>query len=374
MKNIIYLLILMSSLSAHAQTETGFVINGTITGLEPSSMAYLSYDTDDTTVVDSTAIKNGKFTFEGMVSEPQSAYVQVRHGKSFSDDSSEEDYFGFLLENTTMKITANDSIGNAVLSGSLLNEQEEMISAQINPLRQKMTELGLRYKNKPKDEAYEAAVDTVKVLQEKMITIYGDFIDSNRDSYLALQYFNRIQLDYNFDPIVAEIAFGKFPEKLRHSAYGKETLKKIELAKKSEEGATVANFTQKTIDGNSFTLSSLKGKYVLVEFWASWCAPCRAENPNLRKLYHKLKDDNFEIVGISLDDADTKAAWVNAVKIDSLPWIQVSDLQGFDNEVAKVYGIKAIPQNFLVNPEGIIVAKNLRGEELAERLDEIFNN
>ena len=146
---------------------------------------------------------------------------------------------------------------------------------------------------------------------------------------------------------------------------GQQLTAKYDKAKQIAIGKSV-DFEQVDDKGNPFKLSSYKGKYVLVDFWASWCAPCRAENPNLLKAYQELKTKNFEIVGVSLDES--KAAWLNAVQKDAMPWMQVSDLKGFKTEVAVKYGITAIPQNFLINPDGIIIAKNLRGDQLTEAL------
>ena len=118
------------------------------------------------------------------------------------------------------------------------------------------------------------------------------------------------------------------------------------------------------------SLSSLRGRYVLVDFWASWCGPCRAENPNVVKVFQKYKDRNFHIIGVSLDRPGQQEKWMKAIHDDKLEWTHVSDLQFWNNEVAKQYGINAIPQNLLLDPEGKIIAKNLRGEELEAKLGE----
>ena len=120
------------------------------------------------------------------------------------------------------------------------------------------------------------------------------------------------------------------------------------------------------------SLSDFQGKYVLLDFWASWCGPCRQENPNLVKAYAAYNDKGFEILGVSLDNKDGKEAWVNAIEKDGLTWTQVSDLNSWNNEVARMYGVRAVPQSYLINPEGVIVAENLRGDLLEEKLAEIF--
>ena len=120
------------------------------------------------------------------------------------------------------------------------------------------------------------------------------------------------------------------------------------------------------------SLSDFQGKYVLLDFWASWCGPCRQENPNLVKAYAAYNDKGFEILGVSLDNKDGKEAWVNAIEKDGLTWTQVSDLNSWNNEVARMYGVRAVPQSYLIDPEGVIVAQNLRGEALEEKLAEIF--
>ena len=157
---------------------------------------------------------------------------------------------------------------------------------------------------------------------------------------------------------------------MKSSALAKRLTAKLESVKNTSVGGAALDFTQNDLNGQPVQLSSFKGKYVLLDFWASWCKPCREENPSVLKAYNQFKDKNFTVLGVSLDAEDTE--WKKAVKEDGMPWTQLSDLKGGENEAARMYGIEAIPANFLISPEGIIIAKDLRGEDLIKKLEEVI--
>jgi peroxiredoxin len=146
----------------------------------------------------------------------------------------------------------------------------------------------------------------------------------------------------------------------------------LEALKVTAIGSEAPDFIQNDVNGNPVKLSSFRGKYVLLDFWASWCGPCRQENPNVARNYARFKNKNFTVVGVSLDRPDGKSAWLAAIKSDGLDWTQLSDLKFWSNQAAALYSVTSIPQNYLIDPQGKIIAKNLRGEDLDAKLEQLF--
>jgi peroxiredoxin len=174
------------------------------------------------------------------------------------------------------------------------------------------------------------------------------------------------------DPNEIEPLLDGLSKGLRETETARSLRNALESLKTTADGAMAPDFEQRDTLGHPVRLSSFRGKYVLLDFWASWCGPCRQENPNIVKAYNRFKSKNFTIVGISLDRQDGEFAWMKAIRADHLDWTQLSDLKFWNNAVAQLYFVQSIPKNFLIDPTGKIVAQDLRGDDLELKLEEIF--
>jgi peroxiredoxin len=242
------------------------------------------------------------------------------------------------------------------------------------PLNVEYTKLSAQYAalSRAKDEEGMSKLEPkFDELDNKIKAVNGEYVKKYPQSPYALFALTEFA-GYDIDAAAVEPLFETLPSSVRESSSGKILAEKIAIAKKTGVGMYAIDFTQNDTADVPVHLSSFKGKYVLVDFWASWCGPCRAENPNVVKAFNKYKDRGFTILGVSLDRPGQKEKWMKAIHDDQLIWTQVSDLMFWDNSVAKLYGIEAIPQNYLLDPTGKIVAKSIRGEELEKKLQEIF--
>lgn len=374
MKQLLMIACLLSPSLLWAQGNS-YTINGNLAGVKAPAKAYLSYRIDGMTKMDSALIESGRFTFKGTADAVMPAVLLVdKVGTGFSR-TRPISAKGIYLEPGTITIVSPDSLENAVTGGTPLNVDNQKLSVMMKPTGEKMAQLMKEYRaatpeqrqSKEYGQSMEKKYEAIEADQKK---VKAQFIKENPNSLVSLDVLQRYE--YAPDYSVVGPMYAGLSDAVKNSKPGKEYAKTLANIKATSIGEMAPEFTQADTSGKPVALSSFRGKYVLVDFWASWCGPCRAENPNVVKNFNQYKDKNFTVLGVSLDRPNAKEAWLKAIQKDGLAWPQVSDLKFWDNEVAKQYGIRAIPQNFLIGPDGKIVAKNVRGEELGKKLGEVL--
>lgn len=358
--------------------QENFVIKGKVGSISTPSKIFLTYREGTTTTTDSAVVKNGTFDFKGQVKDITRATLVVDYkgvGIQNLDRRAQQDVLNIYLVNGTTEIKSKDSLSKAKVTGTKVNEDNQKFIVYIKSITDANKALDAEYEATPKEKRtkefndhIDKESDSISVKERNLDSLY---IQANPNSYMSLQALHSMGGPY---PDYAQLApeFEKLSPDLRASNAGVKYKQYLDILKSVSVGAMAPDFAQPDTNGTAVNLSSFKGKYVLLDFWASWCGPCRAENPNVVKAFNTYKGKNFTILSVSLDRPGKKENWLKAIHKDGLTWTHVSDLKFWDNDAAKLYGIQAIPQNLLIDPSGKIIAKDLFGNALEKKLREIF--
>ena len=357
-------LIIISFIIISCKSGNDFTIDGTIDADDGSKVYILQADQNNQPFVkDSTVIKNSKFEFSGQAATPEISYFQV------------EGVNGYVLSIIEAgKINAEiytDNLTTSLVTGTRSNNDFNKYRDETKSLVENINNLASDQQQAIFNNNIELASKLRKDISrnEQEIMLYEwDFIINNEDSYMSallLEVF-MVENKVNKDSIIE--VYNTFSNRIKISNVGKNI---ADLLRQYEDpinvGELAPDFTAPSLDGENITLSENLGKVTLIDFWAAWCRPCRIENPNLVRLYKKYNSSGLQIIGVSLDR--TKEQWEKAILDDNLPWIHVSNLDFWNDPIARQYSIRAIPQSFLLDENGYVIAKNLRGLNLEEKVE-----
>ncbi len=359
MKKLIIGFTVFFLLTACSKQET-FELNAEFTELKNGTAYLFSFNEEGKyAAIDSVDFQNGKFSFSGSAASPVTAYIRI--GTQNTNE--------FFLENTQINLSGHgDSLQNTKALGPANQEILSNLAIQLEPVQHELDQIIQRYRSAQSEgnqELMEQVIGEYQNRQEEMQEMIKTAAAENAANtagafliYRRLRHFLSLDEKKQF----ADLFTGEGAS----SVYAQLLNNEIQILDNVAIGRIAPNFEMEDPQGSLISLDAFRGKYLMINFWASWCGPCRAKNPSVVKLYKDLGDFDFEILGVSLDR--NREDWLKGIQDDNLTWPQVSDLQFWENSAAKLYGVSAIPHSVLLDKEGRIIGKNLDVEEIYQKV------
>jgi peroxiredoxin len=347
-------------LPVFAIAQKKLVVTGNVKGLTEGNLVSLVDVNRPTDTLAKSKVKNGTFILQHELKEPMLLNLNLGSNKTV---------ITFFENSPSVKVTGDAAkLQEIKISGSKLSNDFTNFKKTFDPLFEKLMKINQQFQMGLRSDSLETSMNNMKNTIQQAI---DNFIKKNKTSPVSA-FLLAATLQLNEDILLTEQRMNSLKPSALENMYGTFLKETVATTKVNAVGSVATDFTQPDTSGVPVSLSSFRGKYVLLDFWASWCGPCRQENPNVVANYQKFSPKNFTVLGVSLDRPGQKEKWLQAIYKDKLTWTHVSDLQFWNNAVAQQYNVQGIPQNFLIGPDGKIIAKNLRGAALEQKLCEVL--
>lgn len=373
MKKIVSIITLSLVLFSCSKVKDGeFILNGEVKGIANGKTVILQKQDDSLGLIpiDTVKILEGKFEFKGKTKEPAIHIVQV-------EGITNQNSF-VIIENGEIEITIDKDVAeNGTVGGTYNNDEMNTFNEDRNKIQKRIKEFEV--KNQSKLVAAQNSKDTATikklqadyaVMQDEKKNLALSYIDNHPKSYISILFIKSLFGEFEPDLKLIEKYYNNLDSSLKNHSEGKKIIKLVNEFKRVDVGRRAPDFSAKTPEGKTVSLKESLGKVTIIDFWASWCGPCRKENPNVVAMYNELHSKGLNIVGVSLDD--NLEQWKEAIAKDGITWTQVSNLKKWSEPIAKQYSVNSIPKTFILNSFGVVVAKDLSGAELKAKVEELL--
>ena len=358
MRKLLLSIVAASMTLAACNAQSGYKVTGTVEGMPDGKAIIATVNGSTLDTLAKADVKNGSFEFTGNVSEPTGAYIMV---------IGQRGAIPFILENANITISAGQ--GGMTVTGSEGQKIYDQFMAINATAQQEAMKLQQEYQAANGDQAkIQAIQEAYAKLMTDVQAKETELIKANPDSYVSAFVIASGMGQMEYEQLKER--YNLLGEKAKAGAQGKAIAAQIAKLESTAIGQIAPNFTITTPEGESISLYDIKGKVKLIDFWASWCGPCRGENPHVVEIYKEYHPKGLEIFGVSLDN--NKEAWVKAIADDGLVWKHGSDLKGWQSAPAQLYSVTGIPHTVLLDENNKIIAKNLRGDELKQKIAELL--